>query len=64
MYSYVILMEETVTVPVKDPEIGPGLLSDVMNQIQMDREEFIMLLQNPKKWRKAKEKELRNNLSP
>ena len=44
----------TVTVPVKDPEIGPGLMTDIMNQIRMNRDEFILLLHNPKRWRKMK----------
>jgi len=37
------------------PEIGPGLMSDIMNEVNMPRDEFIQLLQNPKKWRKEKE---------
>jgi predicted RNA binding protein YcfA (HicA-like mRNA interferase family) len=37
------------------PEIGPGLMSDIMNEISMGRDEFILLLQNPKEWRKKKE---------
>ena len=33
-------------------EIGPGLMSDIMNELKMSREEFLKLLQDPKKYRK------------
>jgi predicted RNA binding protein YcfA (HicA-like mRNA interferase family) len=49
-----------VTIPL-DPEIGPGLMSDIMNEPGMTREEFITLVQNPKKWRKMKERQAFNN---
>jgi len=39
----------TVTVPVKDSEIGPGLMNDMMDQIGMNRADFIDLVQNPKR---------------
>ena len=45
----------TVTVPVKDDEIGPGLMSLMMDQLQMEREDFIFLVREPKKWRKRQE---------
>jgi len=45
----------TVTVPVKDPEIGPGLMSLMMDQLQMEREDFIFLVRDPKKWRKRQQ---------
>jgi len=45
----------TTTVPIHDPEIGPGLMSDIMDQLKMSRDEFLKLLQNPKKWRKENE---------
>jgi hypothetical protein len=32
------------------PEIGPGLMSDIMNELKLTREEFLDLLQNPKKY--------------
>jgi len=54
----------TVTIPVKDREIGPGLLSDIMDQLKMERDDFIALLNNPKKWRRMKEKEFSNSVSP
>lgn len=49
-----------VTVPVKDAEIGPGLMSDIQDQLQMTRDDFIRLLQYPKKWRKENENETSN----
>jgi len=42
----------TTTVPIHDPEIGPGLMSDIMDQLKMSRDEFLTLLLDPKKWRK------------
>jgi predicted RNA binding protein YcfA (HicA-like mRNA interferase family) len=32
------------------PEIGPGLMSNIMNELKLTREEFLNLLQNPKKY--------------
>jgi hypothetical protein len=52
------------TTVVLDPEIGPGLMSDIMNEINMPRDEFAMLLQYPKKWSEKKKKEMFDNISP
>jgi predicted RNA binding protein YcfA (HicA-like mRNA interferase family) len=38
-----------VTVPLH-PEIGPGLMSDIMNELKLTREEFLDLLRDPKKY--------------
>jgi predicted RNA binding protein YcfA (HicA-like mRNA interferase family) len=40
-----------VTVPL-DPEIGPGLMSDIMNELKMSREDFLKLLLDPKRYAK------------
>ena len=45
----------TTTVPIHDPEIGPGLMSDIMDQLKMGRDEFLKLLQDPRKWHKENE---------
>jgi predicted RNA binding protein YcfA (HicA-like mRNA interferase family) len=34
------------------PEIGPGLMSDIMNELKLTREEFLELLLNPKQYAK------------
>ena len=34
------------------PEIGPGLMSDIMNELKMTRDEFLEMLQDPKKYHK------------
>lgn len=31
-------------------EIGPGLMSDIMNELRITREEFLELLRDPKKF--------------
>jgi predicted RNA binding protein YcfA (HicA-like mRNA interferase family) len=38
----------SVTV-VLAPEIGPGLMSDIMKELKLTRTEFLDLLQHPKK---------------
>ena len=40
-----------MTVPL-DPEIGPGLMSDIMNELKMGREDFLKLLLDPKRYAK------------
>ena len=44
------------TTVVLDPEIGPGLMSDIMNELNLTRAEFLELLQDPKKWRIKEER--------
>jgi predicted RNA binding protein YcfA (HicA-like mRNA interferase family) len=41
-----------VTVPL-DSEIGPGLMSDIMNELKISRQDFLMLLSDPKRYRKT-----------
>jgi len=42
---------KAVTVPLH-PEIGPGLMTDIMNELGLTRKEFLELLQDPKKYNK------------